>query len=178
MTTQAPRRLAAAATSRRVRELVLLSLGVITPIGILAVNASAFVMVHLDAFRVGIACLAVFSGLVLNGLTAWWLLRLASKTAPPLYREYRMWLVGAATLVVVLTAAAGGYLTFLGLRDPRRLPDALSVIVATIMLALPFAVSLVARRWAGIGGVIPVEEPPGKERSPRRSGGSLRSRIQ
>jgi hypothetical protein len=80
-------------------------------------------------------------------------------------------------LVVLLTAAAGGYLTYLGLRDPRRLPDALSVIVATFMLGLPFAVSIVARRLAGIGGIIPVEEPPGKERSPRRSGSSLRSRT-
>ena len=73
--------------------------------------------------------------------------------------------------------AGGGYLTYLGLRDPRRLPDALSVIVATFMLALPFAVSIAARRVAGIGGIIPVEEPPGKERSPRRNrGGSLRTR--
>ena len=133
-------------------------------------------MVHLTEFRFGIAGCALVSGLVLNGLTAWWLLRLASKTAPPLYREYRTWLVGAAVLLVLGTAAAGGYLTYLGLRDPRRLPDMLSMVVATIMLALPFAVSLAARRWAGIGGVIPVEEPPGKERSPRR-GSSLRSRT-
>jgi hypothetical protein len=134
-------------------------------------------MLHLDQFRIGIAACALISGLVLNGLTAWWLLRLASRNAPPLFREYRTWAVGAAVLVVLLTAAAGGYLTYLGLRDPRRLPDALSVIVATFMLGLPFAVSIAARRIAGIGGIIPVEEPPGKERSSRRSGSSLRSRT-
>ena len=67
-------------SSRRLREFVLLTLGVITPIGILAVNASAFVMTHLQAFRFGIAGCALLSGLVLNGLTAWWLLRLASRT--------------------------------------------------------------------------------------------------
>jgi len=149
---------------------------VITPVGILAVNASAFVMVHLNAFRIGIAGCALLSGLVLNGLTAWWLLRMASRNAPPLYREYRMWALGTATLMVLLTAAGGGYLTYLGLGDPRRLPDALSVIVATFMLALPFAVSIAARRMAGIGGVIPVNEPPGKERTPRRSRGSLKAR--
>ena len=71
-------------SSRRLREIVLLTLGVITPVGILAVNASAFVMVHLTQFRIGIAACALVSGLVLNGLTAWWLLRLASRTAPPL----------------------------------------------------------------------------------------------
>jgi hypothetical protein len=180
VTTQAPRRLAAAATSkrnsRRLKELVLLALGVITPIGILAVNASAFVMVHLEAFRTGIAACALISGLVLNGLTAWWLLRLASRNAPPLFREYRTWLIGAAVVIVLVTAGGAGYLTYLGLRDPKRLPDTLSVVVAIFALALPFAVSIAARRWAGIGGIIPVEEPPGKERSPRR--GSLRSRLQ
>ena len=148
----------------------------ITPIGILAVNASAFVMVHLQAFRVGIAACALISGLVLNGLTAWWLLRLASRNAPPLFREYRMWAIGAAVAIVLVTAGGGGYLTYLGLKDPQRLPDALSVIVATFMLVLPLAVSVAARRIAGIGGIIPVEEPPGKERSPRRREDSLRQR--
>src|SRR5216683_2688755 len=161
------------------RETVLLTLGVITPVGILAVNASAFVMVHLNAFRIGIAACALVSGLVLNGLTAWWLLRLASRNAPPLYREYRIWAIGAGVLIVLLTAAGGGYLTYLGLRDPKRLPDALSVIVATFMLALPFAVSIAARRIAGIGGIIPVDEPAGKERSPspRRRAPSLGKRT-
>jgi hypothetical protein len=150
---------------------------VITPLGILAVNASAFVMVHLAEFRVGIAACAVVSGLVLNGLTAWWLLRLVSRTAPPLYRDYRTWAIVGSVLLVLLTAAAGGYLTYLGLRDPRRLPDALSVIVAMVMILLPFGVSLAARRLAGIGGIIPVEEPAGKERSPRRGASSLGRRA-
>ena len=141
----------------------------ITPLGILAVNASAFVMNHLAYFRMGIAACALISGLVLNGLTAWWLLRLVSRTAPPLYREYRYWAVGGAVTIVLLTAAAGGYLTYLGLNDPQRLPDPLSVIVATVALALPFAVSLAARRWAGLGGIIPVDEPGGKDRMAQRS---------
>ncbi len=136
----------------------------ITPVGILAVNASAFVMVHLAAFRVGIAACAVVSGLVLNGLTGWWLLRLASRNAPPLYREYRIWAIGVAVVVVLVTAAGGGYLTYLGLDNPRRLPDALSVVVASFMLLLPFAVSVAARRMAGMGGIIPVDEPAGRER--------------
>src|SRR6266478_2480902 len=125
--------------SRRLREIVLLSLGVITPLGILAVNISAFVMGHLPALRLVIAGCALVSGLVLNGLTAWWLLRLASKNANPLYREYRRWEGGIA-----------------------------SVIVASFMLLLPFAVTIAGRRMAGMGGIIPVDEPPGKERSRSR----------
>jgi hypothetical protein len=166
-------------SSRRLREIVLLTLGVITPIGILAVNASAFVMVHLTQFRIGIAACALVSGLVLNGLTAWWLLRLASRTAPPLYREYRWYAMGVAVVIVLLTAAGGGYLTYLGLRDPKRLPDVLSVFVATFMLVLPFAVTVAARRMAGLGGIIPVDEPTRKEKgpSPKRGASSLGRRT-
>jgi hypothetical protein len=164
-------------SSRRLREGVLLTLGVLTPVGIIAVNVSAFVMIHLDAFRIVIAGCALLSGLVLNGLTAWWLLRLASLHAPPLFREYRNWIVGAAVLIVALTAAGGGYLTYLGLRDPRRLPDSLSMIVASFMLLLPFAVTFAGRRLAGLGGIIPVDDPAGKERSSRRRGSSLRTRT-
>ncbi len=147
----------------------------ITPVGILAVNASAFVMVHLTQFRIGIAACALISGLVLNGLTAWWLLRLAARNAPPLYREYRVWAVGAAVLIVLLTAAGGGYLTYLGLKDPQRLPDPLSVVVSTVMLALPFAVSIAGRRMAGMGGIIPVDEPAaGTAGEKRRSATRIR----
>jgi len=140
----------------------------LTPLGILAVNASAFVMVHLTQFRIGIAACALISGLVLNGLTAWWLLRLASRNAPPLYREYRLWAIGAAVVIVLVTAGGGGYLTYLGLNDPRRLPDPLSVIVASFMLLLPLAVSVAARRIAGLDSIIPGDDSAPKEKSPRR----------
>jgi hypothetical protein len=162
--------------SRRLREAVLLTLGVITPVGILAVNASAFVMLHLTTFRLVIAGCAVLSGLVLNGLAAWWLLRLASIRAAALYLEYRVWVIGAAVLIVGLTAAAGGYLTYLGLRDPLHLPDALSMVVASVMLLLPFAVTFAGRRISGLGGIIPLDAPAARHRpsgtSP--SGRSLR----
>ena len=151
-------------TSRRLRETVLLVIGVVTPIGILAVNVSAFVMGHLPAFRIIVAGCALVSGLVLNGLTAWWLLRLASRNANPMYREYRTWAIGIATLIVGLTAAGGGYLTYLGMRDPSHLPDALSMMVASFMLLLPLAVTFAGRRMAGLGGIIPVDEPPEKEK--------------
>jgi hypothetical protein len=156
--------------SRRLREFVLLALGVVTPIGILAVNLSAFVMGHLPALRLIVAGCALVSGLVLNGLTAWWVLRLASRNANPLYREYRTWAIGAAVVLVALTAGGGGYLTYLGLRDPSHLPDSLSMIVASFMLLLPLAVAFASRRIAGMGGIIPVDEPAGKEKSPSRRG--------
>src|SRR2546428_11340886 len=108
--------------SRRLRESVLLTLGVITPIGILAVNVSAFVMTHLAEFRIGIAALALLSGLVLNGLTAWWLLRLASRSAAPLFRGYRMWAIGVAVLIGGLTGPRRGSPTHPRERAPHPLP--------------------------------------------------------
>lgn len=147
----------------------------ITPIGILAVNISAFVMANLPAFRLMIAALALISGLVLNGLTAWWVLRLASKNANPLYTEYRTWLIGAAVIIVAATAAGGGYLTYLGMRDPTHLPDSLSMVVASFMLLLPLAVAFISRRAAGMGGIIPVDEPAGKEKR-RPARGTVSSR--
>jgi hypothetical protein len=156
------------------REAVLLTLGVLTPVGILAVNISAFVMTHLPAFRLVIAGCALLSGLVLNGLTAWWILRLASRNANPLYREYRTWAVGIAVVIVLVTAGAGGYLTYLGMRDPTHLPDSLSMIVASFMLLLPLAVTFAGRRMAGMGGIIPVDEPAHNEKSPSRRGAPLK----
>jgi hypothetical protein len=131
-------------------------------------------MLHLTAFRLVIAGCAVLSGLVLNGLAAWWLLRLASIRAAALYLEYRLWVIGAAVLVVGLTAAAGGYLTYLGLRDPLHLPDALSMVVASVMLLLPFAVTFAGRRISGLGGIIPFAEPATRA-MPNRTSPSGRS---
>ena len=121
-------------------------------------------MGHLPAFRVVVAACALLSGLVLNGLTAWWVLRLASRNANPMYREYRLWAIGFAVLIVILTAAGGGYLTYLGMRDPTHLPDSLSMVVASFMLLLPLAVTYAGRRMAGLGGIIPVDEPTGTEK--------------
>ena len=90
-------------------------------------------------------------------------LRLASIRAAALYHEYRAWVIGAAVLVVGLTAAAGGYLTYLGLRDPLHLPDALSMVVASVMLLLPFAVTFAGRRISGLGGIIPFSEPASRQ---------------
>ena len=73
-------------------------------------------------------------------------------------------------LIVILTASGGGYLTYLGMRDPAHLPDSLSMIVASFMLLLPFAVTVAGRRMAGMGGIIPVDEPAYKEKSPSRRG--------
>src|SRR6202171_3795035 len=76
---------------------LLLAAGIITPVGILIVNAAAFVMRNLQQFRIGIAVCALISSLVLNGLTASWLLRLAGRRQIALYLQPPAWAGGDAT---------------------------------------------------------------------------------
>jgi hypothetical protein len=113
---------------------------------VLAVNGAAFVMVHLAQFRLAIATAAVVSALVLNGLAANWILGAGSRRMTPLFTEYRRWWIGLAMFIVVLTAALGGALTYLGMSDPRRLPDPVSVLSAAGLLLIPLALAAIAKR--------------------------------
>src|SRR3979411_170656 len=83
--------------------LLLIVIGITTPVGILVVNLSAFVMRNLQQFRVGIAVCALISSLVLNGLTASWLLRLAGKRSISIYVKHQEWATVIATTVVLAT---------------------------------------------------------------------------
>ena len=150
--------------SQRIREIVFLAIGASTPVGILAVNASAFVMQHLSQFAVGIAICALISGLSLNGLTGWVVLGRAERFAPQLFAEYRVWLVTAGVLIVVVTAAIGAYLTYLSMQNPRQLPNAYAVLTALWLLLLPVLMTAVARKLKN--GLRPV---PAVERAVRES---------
>ncbi len=126
-------------SSRRARQIAFLVVAVTTPIGVLAVNGAAFVMTHLAEFRVGIAVCALVSSLFLNGLTAWLALRLASRRAPDIYVEYRRWLIGLAAVIVVISSGFAAYFTYLGMEDPRHLPNRIAVITAGVLLLVPVA---------------------------------------
>src|SRR5438105_14664019 len=97
MTSQGDRLLRGYLSSR----VLLLVIGIITPVGILVVNAAAFVMRNLQQFRIGIAVCALISSLVLNGLTASWLLRLAGRRSIALYLHQQDWATVVATTVVL-----------------------------------------------------------------------------
>ncbi len=132
--------------SQRVREIVFLVVGASTPVGILAVNGSAFVMQHLNQFAVGIAVCALISGLSLNGLTAWLVLARAERFAPQLFAEYRVWLLTAAVVIVLVSAAVGSWLTFLSMQRRDQLPNLYAILTALWLLFLPVLMSFVARR--------------------------------
>jgi hypothetical protein len=138
--------------SQRVREIVFLVIGTTTPVGILAVNGSAFIMQHLGQFAVGIAVCALISGLSLNGLTAWVVLGRAERFAPQLFAEYRIWLMCAAVLIVAVSAGVGAYLTLLSMQRPDQLPNVYAVLTALWLLLLPVLMTFVARKLkTGLG---------------------------
>ncbi|MBJ7598301.1 MAG: hypothetical protein DLM67_00025 [Candidatus Nephthysia bennettiae] len=132
--------------ARQVREAVFLIIGVSTPIGILAVNGSAFIMDHLTQFRVAIGVCALASGLSLNGLGAWAALNRGRRFAPDLYAEYRHWLIAGATLIVIGWSVFGAYLTYQSMTDRHQLPNLYAVLTAIWLLILPVAITFVSRR--------------------------------
>jgi hypothetical protein len=127
---------------------LLVAIGVITPIGILVVNAAAFVMRNLVQFRIGIAACALISSLVLNGLTASWLLRLAGRREISIYVQHRDWATIVATIIVIGTSIGAAIFTYIGMRDPNRLPDGLAVLTALAALLVPLAITYFSRVFA------------------------------
>jgi hypothetical protein len=142
------------------RQLVFLLVGLSTPVGVLAVNASAFVMRHLAEFRLTIAICALVSGLSLTGLSAWVLLTKARERAPNLYAEYQRWIVVIVGVVVVAWSAFGAWGTYWSMNDPRQLPNLPAVLVAVWLLLFPFAMAFVARRANLLPGDRPAKDRP------------------
>ncbi|HEV3096094.1 MAG TPA: hypothetical protein VG104_03005 [Candidatus Dormibacteraeota bacterium] len=128
--------------------LVLLAIGIITPVGILVVNAAAFVMRNLQQFRIGIAVCALISSLVLNGLTASWLLRLAGRRSISIYVQHQEWASVVATTVVLATSIGAAIFTYIGMGNPSHLPDTLSVITALAALLVPIGITYFSRLFA------------------------------
>ena len=142
--------------ARQIREATFLVIGLSTPLGILAVNGSAFVVDHLEQFRVAIAVCALASGLSLNGLGAWAALNRARRFVPDLYAEYRVWLVIAAVVIVVGWSVFGAYLTYESMKSRRQLPNLYAVLTALWLIFLPVAITFASRRL----NLVPADRPP------------------
>ena len=110
-----------------------------TPVGVLVVNGSAYVMRHLPEFQYTLAVCAFVSNLSLQGLAVYVAVGHARRRWTPLYREYRTVIVFLAGAGVLAWSLFGAYLTFISMRDPNRLPDLISVLVALFLILLPVA---------------------------------------
>ena len=145
MTTRRSRSRRAFAGWPSATRLVLFAIGVITPIGILVVNGAAFVMRNLAQFRIGIALCALISSLVLNGLAGSWLLRVARRLGLKIYLAHPDWAIILATVLVLATSIGAAYFTWVGLGDPRHLPNGIAVLTACLALVVPLGLTYVGR---------------------------------
>ncbi len=136
---------------RRPRLWLIPAIGAFTPLGLLVVDASAFVMRHLGAFRVVITTMALISGLFLNG----WVLR-------EIYREFRRrWpahrlssgesrevLLASGVAITLIASLLAAFFCYKGLEDPGRLPNREIFISAIIALLGPLVLNAFFSRRA------------------------------
>jgi hypothetical protein len=102
-------------------------------------------MAHLAQFRLLIAACALISSLVLNGLVVFWLIGVARRRQSRFYIEYPELVRGLAAIAVVGSAALAAYLTYLGMRDPRQLPNLIAIVASLLALLIPFGVAFLGR---------------------------------
>jgi len=127
------------------RRTILLAIGIVTPVGVLMVNFSAFVMAHLAQFRLLMAACALVSSLVLNGLAVFWLVGIARRRRARAYVEYPELVRALAAVAVVGSAALAAYFTYVGMRDPRTLPNLIAIIASLLALLIPVGLAVLGR---------------------------------
>jgi hypothetical protein len=158
----APRRrrrsLSAYLRRTRVKELTFLTVGLATPVGLLVVNAAAFVMNHLANFQLAISVSALVSSLSLSGLAAYGVLNQFARFFPSAYRRFRRWFIAAAAVAVIAWSVLGAWGCYWSLSSKARLPSLPAVIVAIWLLALPFAGTFVLR-WLRRPARVPSHGP-------------------
>lgn len=126
---------------RRLGNIAVLVVGLVAPLGVLAVNGAVFLMQHVSTFRLIIAVLTAVSGIVLNSLVARQALRFARLNLPLIYREYRRWIIILAVIGVLISVLLGTFLTYEGMADIRHLPSAAAVLGSLVALIMPFALT-------------------------------------
>ena len=135
------------------RRTLLLAIGIVTPVGVLMVNFSAFVMAHLAQFRLLMAACALISSLVLNGLAVFWLVGIARRRQARVYVEYPELVRALAAIAVVGSAALAAYFTYVGMRDPRTLPNLIAIIASLLALLIPVGLAVLGRLLTGGSGL-------------------------
>ncbi len=136
------------------RACILPAIGLATPIGLLVVNFSAWVISQLAAFRLGVAISAFISACILNGIAAVNVYRYVRSRWPDLVvslPENFRWVVLAATAVVLITAVLAALFSYVGMEKPKDLPNGIAVITAFLGLVVPLGLSTILnRRQRGI----------------------------
>ncbi len=116
------------------------AIGALTPVGLIAVNISAFIVQHLAAFRLGISVLAFVSSLMLNSWTAMKIYRVGARRFPRygLLQEHNqevVLVIGMAVIAAISFVEA--LFCYNGLSDERNLPNSATFILGVVAIAIP-----------------------------------------
>jgi len=141
-------------------------IGALTPVGLIAVNISVFVVKNLASFRWGISILAFVSGLLLNSWAALNIYRTLQRRRPDNAlvsdRNQELVLVGGM-LIVIIAAFLTALFCYLGLSSEAQLPNGITFITGIGAVLIPIVLQAIFRRTvrrsprstASVGGLPP-----------------------
>ena len=124
-------------------------IGALTPVGLIAVNISVFVVKNLAEFRWGITILAFVSGLLLNSWAALNIYRTFQRRRPQhalvAERNQELVLVGGM-LIVIVAAFLTALFCYLGLSSEANLPNGVTFIMGVSAVLIPILLQGIFRR--------------------------------
>ena len=124
-------------------------IGALTPVGLIAVNISVFVVKNLASFRWGITILAFVSGLLLNSWAALNIYRTFQRRRPEhalvADRNQELVLVGGM-LIVIVAAFLTALFCYLGLSSEANLPNGVTFITGVGAVLIPILLQGIFRR--------------------------------
>ncbi|HKR99364.1 MAG TPA: hypothetical protein VJU79_07600 [Candidatus Dormibacteraeota bacterium] len=142
-TTERPRRL------RQLKRWIIPAVGAVTPIGLIVVNISVFIVKHLSEFRWTIAILAFVSSLMLNSWAGLNIYRVIQHRRPDHAlvheRNQEVVLVGGMGVIIAL-AFLTALFCYLGLSSEANLPNGVTFITGVAAILLPFVAQAAFRQ--------------------------------
>jgi hypothetical protein len=129
-------------------------IGALTPLALIVVNIAAFIVEHLTQFRWTITILAFVSGIMLNSWTALNIYRVLQARRPdhPVVNERNQEVVLVIGMgAVIVLAFVTALFCYLGLSDPKNLPNGLTFFTGFFAAAIPIFLRAAFRRGAPRG---------------------------
>lgn len=123
--------------------------GAVTPIGLIVVNISVFIVKHLDEFRWTIAILAFISSLMLNSWAGLNIYRTLQRRRPdhPLVSERNQEVaLVAGMLIVIIAAFLTALFCYMGLSSEASLPNGVTFITGVVAILVPILLQAFFRR--------------------------------
>lgn len=124
----------------RLRRWTIPAIGALTPIGLIVVNIAAFIVNHLDQFRLGISVLAFVSSMMLNSWTALKIYHIAKLRWPHNGllddRNQEVVLVAGIFLMIAISFVEALF-CYNGLGSQKDLPNAATFYLGVVAIAIP-----------------------------------------